>query len=1478
MKEGTASIVVKVGGDGVYVENSTTVNVTVSKIASEISVANETMLLEVNDEVSTGATLTPAGAGNLTYAVSNSSVVKVVDGKIIALGEGNALITVSFAGNNKYTAAENKTIGVTVTLKDALLSVNNSTLNLNVDDTFTIVAVTVPEGLNVSYIPDNSGVVSVDDYGVVTALKEGTASIVVKVGGDGVYAVNSTTVNVTVSKIPTEIAVNDTLELTIDDEDSIKATLTPAEAGTLTYASSNPAVVSVDVKGNVKAIGAGEATIAVSFAGNDKYAASENKTIKVTVKLKDASVSVKDDTVELKVNDEMKLVFETAPEGLEVTFESDNPDVATVSVLGKVEGHSVGTATITLKVGDGKVYAENSTAVSVTVSLNDASVSVENDTLDLKVDDVVPLVVVTVPGGLNVSFVSSDSEVASVSALGKVTAHKEGAAVITVKVGDGKVYAENSTTVAITVSKIPTEIVVSGSAGEMYVGEMGHVEAELNPSEAGKLSYASNDTGVVDVSSTGVFKANNVGTAIIAVSFNGTDKYAAAESKNITVRVNLRDAGVTVNNATLDLKVGDEFTVVATTVPAGLNVIFVPDNSGVVSIDDNGVVTALKEGTASITVKVGDGKVYAENSTSVNVTVSKISTEISVDPISLDLFVGDETVIAAVLTPADAGNVTFTSSDDSVVSVDAKGNVIAQGKGQVIITVSFVGNEKYAACENKTVTVTVSLNDASVTVDNDTLNLEVDETYQINAHKKPDTILLDINYTSSNESVACVDENGTVTAVGEGAAIITVEVGDDKVYAKNSTNVTVNVGEKTAILLVNNLTKYYHGPERFNVSVVDLKGNPIADKTVQITINGVTYNRTTDKDGIASIAINLNSGIYPVEVTSANLSAEATVTVLSTVNGTDVTGRYNEKIIFEARFLDTEGNFLKNGTDVLFNIEARIYNAKVAGDKGMAEIGLDLGAGTYTITAINTVTGENAANIITVVKDDSNISLRTYDINVDEINASVADIMLPRDATGNVTMHIGNQSETIEITAAILSVNNTGMPAGEYGIEVTYNGDRNYEPSSAKGSFTISKLSCEANITADDYNVKVELPHDATGNVTLTIGNETSLSAIENGIAQFNISNLPAGQYNASVTYPGDDTYNPFSEEIEITVKDKSIKVSAPDVEKYYGGSERFVVSVTDIEGNPLENKSVKIILNGVTYDKTTDANGSASIGLNLNSGKYDINTTVDNITVSSLVTVKATVNATDLVKVFRNATQFYATFLDSDGNYLAKGTVVSFNINGVFYNRTVEENGLAKLNINLEWGNYIITSMNTVTGENAANNVTVISRIIENNDLTKYYRNASQYTVKIIGDDGNPVCAGETVTFNINGVFYNRTTDESGIAKLNINLQPGNYIITAEYRECRVSNNITVLQVLSAEDLVKKYATPDQFVATLVDGQGNPYANQTVTFNINGVFYNKVTDGSGQANLDIRLMPGEYIITSSYNGTNIANKITVKR
>ena len=391
-----------------------------------------------------------------------------------------------------------------------------------------------------------------------------------------------------------------------------------------------------------------------------------------------------------------------------------------------------------------------------------------------------------------------------------------------------------------------------------------------------------------------------------------------------------------------------------------------------------------------------------------------------------------------------------------------------------------------------------------------------------------------------------------------------------------------------------------------------------------------------------------------------------------------------------------------------------------------------------------------------------------------------------------------------------------------------------------------------------------------------------------NGTSAVNVTTT-----NASVTYNylvsnesfGDaSVYFDGNATVHDNLPDYDAFLETEDVIMYYKNGTRFIANLVNFYGEPLANMTITFTINGVDYNRTTDENGTASMAINLPSGEYEVITTFDpgynkTPTVNSnSLTVLTTVFGDDLVKVYRNESQYYATFVDGQGNPLASGTEVKFNINGVWYNRKITENGTAKLNINLPQGEYIITAVNPENGEMHTNNITVLSSITDNADLVKYYKNDSQYVVTVLGSDGNPVGAGENVTFNINGVMYTRQTNASGQAKLNINLQPGNYTITAEYNGCKVSNNIEVLPVLRANDLVKKYGVSDQFIAYLVDGQGKPFEGQNVTFNINGVFYNRLTDSDGRAILNIKLGAAmdTYIITSSYNGSSISNKISV--
>ena len=336
--------------------------------------------------------------------------------------------------------------------------------------------------------------------------------------------------------------------------------------------------------------------------------------------------------------------------------------------------------------------------------------------------------------------------------------------------------------------------------------------------------------------------------------------------------------------------------------------------------------------------------------------------------------------------------------------------------------------------------------------------------------------------------------------------------------------------------------------------------------------------------------------------------------------------------------------------------------------------------------------------------------------------------------------------------------------------------------------------------------------------------------------------------------------------------------IFANNVDKYKGSSKSLEIYLNDKYENPLIGEKVAIIINGQTYYREVKDAGYASLAINLNPGEYSVGIRYDgkfgNVQTESNVTVRTTLFAEDIVKYYKNGTQFYASFLNKNGNTL-KNSKVQFNINGIIYTRTTDENGRAKLNINLGPGKYAITSINGDTGETLGKSIVVKSVVIENRNLVKYYRNDSQYTVKILDGKGNSL-GGAKVIFNINGVFYSRTTNENGTAKLNINLDPGNYIITASYNGESVSNKINVLTRLVSSDLSMKYMDGSNFKVTVLDGQGIVSSGENITFNINGVFYNRTTDDDGLALLTINLMAGKYIITSYWNGYMKSNYITI--
>lgn len=679
------------------------------------------------------------------------------------------------------------------------------------------------------------------------------------------------------------------------------------------------------------------------------------------------------------------------------------------------------------------------------------------------------------------------------------------------------------------------------------------------------------------------------------------------------------------------------------------------------------------------------------------------------------------------------------------------------------------------------------------------------------------------------------------------------------------------------------LDKYYKGSEKLELLFRDYDKNIIYNATADISINGVTYTRSSDTKGIISMNINLRSGTYDARVYYDGEYYGFSFTIKPTVYGEDVIADYNN-VIYTANFVDSNGRALTDGM-ATFKINSKEYHVAIS--EGIASIPLSESHGSYVVEVTNPLTDETATNTVTVLPIRTKTNLEgVKNINAGGLLSVTANV---NTSVGAVVFSVDSTTETVDVVDNKASFTFTIGYPGYYIIKASYmDPEGNYLSSSDSKSFNVYKVYPDINVVADDIGAgqnaifEIALNENAEGNISVKINNNTYKNQLSGGKTIINVPDLVVGNYTYDIVYDGDKIYYPKSISGNISVFIVNVILNASDLIKYYSSPEPLSVQLLDKSGSPLTGQKIVFTLNDKDYERTTDDSGIASMNIDLNSGYYTAgvrfngNKIYDAIKTVVQIEIMPTVSARDFTKVFRNDTQYYGTFLDAYGNPLTN-TTVEFNINGVFYNRKTNENGTARLNINLNPGEYILTATNPSTSEMHSTNIIVLSSIADANNLTKFYRNESQYTVKIIDDNGNAVGAGVNVTFNINGVFYTRTTNASGIAKLNINLNPGEYIITAEYNNLKVSNTINVLPILEAKDIEMKYKDGSKFEVKLFDGKGIPFANQSIIFNINGVFYNRTTDISGIARLNINLMAGEYIITSSYsNGAAISNKITI--
>lgn len=236
---------------------------------------------------------------------------------------------------------------------------------------------------------------------------------------------------------------------------------------------------------------------------------------------------------------------------------------------------------------------------------------------------------------------------------------------------------------------------------------------------------------------------------------------------------------VSLDQSSLELSVGDTHEFVAKVLPENATnkeVIWSSSDESVLTVTD-GVITAIKEGKATVTVKTKDGFKSSTCEVTVNKEPSIIHvTSVSLDETTLNMETGDRYTLLATVLPSDASDksVNWSSSNESVVTVNNKGKITAVSAGQAIITVTTTDGGLTASC---TVNVTQKIVPVTgIKLNYNELELSVGGSESLVATVLPaNASNKEVIWSSTNEAVVTVDENGLVSAVGAGDAIIVVK-------------------------------------------------------------------------------------------------------------------------------------------------------------------------------------------------------------------------------------------------------------------------------------------------------------------------------------------------------------------------------------------------------------------------------------------------------------------------------------------------------------------------------------------------------------------------------------------------------------------------------------------------------------------------------------------------------------------------------
>lgn len=653
--------------------------------------------------------------------------------------------------------------------KNIEVSLKDTNVSLLVGDNFTLVTELSKRDDKITFNWESSDqlVATVDQFGVVHARASGQAIVTVTIVGNGNSASSTIDVsNVNVSKINLNKEINN---LFIGEQISLTATISPINATNknISWSSSNPLIASVSDVGLLRAIIPGTTTISV--ISEDGNLSDEFEFTVKNVELEGLLILGLPKSI--FIGDSVQFEVMVVPENYfgTIVWSIEGLDIASIDQNGLLTTFGVGTINVIASYEGSEFSSSKSVIISPIKVL---SIEVEEITLYLSVGEQHLLVVNVLPSNATfseLSFTSDNHETISVDQNGLIRSLKEGQATIKIINGPSGV---NIDILVISTNLEAQSIEIIEDEIDLYMESTYALNTVILPSNTTNktVSWNSSNVSIASVDEDGVVRPISVGQATITATINGVWDSVIVNVLHIPVE------GIQLNYENLRMGINSIDKLIPLIYPhnAGIkNVTFFSDDPSVVSVDELGFIRSLTIGFATITVTTVDGGFSAQ--CEIEVFVSEVL-GISVNENTASIYEGEELILTVNIFPSYANNkdVTWESSDSQVATI-VDGVIIGLKKGTTIIKITTVDGN-YNAYYNLQVK---EVKQSGIIEPESDRILYLGEKIKLKVTFSQSTPEDEIVWSSTNSSIALVDQTGLVSTKNVGKVEIKVSLNDE---------------------------------------------------------------------------------------------------------------------------------------------------------------------------------------------------------------------------------------------------------------------------------------------------------------------------------------------------------------------------------------------------------------------------------------------------------------------------------------------------------------------------------------------------------------------------------------------------------------------------------------------------------------------------------------------------------------------------